>query len=608
MSVKTALLVLVGCLVWCGDGGADALPIRVFKAGRTGFVSAQGRLLAEPRYACVGQWSEGRIWVRESAQPAASGVFLDERAQPLAMGPARDLASVFPEAPLPRFRDGVASVALPGGGYGYLNRAGRLLGHTSRVGVFMRQDDPLLLVVDQGRHGYIDRQGTLIIQPQFEDAKPFRGGRAAVAEAGRWGLINETGEWIARPAFDDLRWFAEDSRVWSYGQGEKRGLVGRDGSRRTAARFDDVGLVQGDAVTVREGDRWGLVSLAGGICLEPRHAGLQPLGREAGLWAAQSASGHWGVVSVQGRELAPAVYDRIEAPLPGVWLGWRNGVVGLLNPSNGQWRSAVRYLNLVPLPEPFHPLAWAMQPGGRGVVDLTTEDVRVPFRHSHVREWGPFLACQQGRRMTLYDSAGAFVRDWEGHVDGLPEFESLQDGVGVFRGADPRAGAFHASGGTLIRADGSRPLAEWFEAVGSWSAGLIGARRAGRWGLVDVEGRWVVPPRFEALGPFSGRVTPAAEGGRWGLVDLQGEWVCEPVFDAIGGASGGLFPVCRDGGWGLVDENGAERLPCVYDGLEWGSDADGTPRLHGTGSPSTESSRTGLESIEATEENLEFRI
>ena len=99
---------------------------------------------------------------------------------------------------------------------------------------------------------------------------------------------------------------------------------------------------------------------------------------------------------------------------------------------------------------------------------------------------------------------------------------------------------------------------------------------------MDGRGRWVVEPRFEALGAFSGAVAPAAKAGRWGLIDREGRWATEPTFDNIGTAWNGRFPARRGNAWGLIDATGAEVLPCVYDGLEWGSDFRGDPLRYGS--------------------------
>lgn len=47
-----------------------------------------------------------------------------------------------------------------------------------------------------GRWGYVDEKQHWIIQPRFEDAQEFKGGRAAARQNGKWGFINKRGEWL----------------------------------------------------------------------------------------------------------------------------------------------------------------------------------------------------------------------------------------------------------------------------------------------------------------------------------------------------------------------------------------------------------------------------
>jgi len=99
---------------------------------------------------------------------------------------------------------------------------------------------------------------------------------------------------------------------------------------------------------------------------------------------------------------------------------------------------------------------------------------------------------------------------------------------------------------------------------------------------VDRHGAWRVEPRFDAVGVFADGAAPAAEAGRWGLIDRAGRWAAEPAFDKIETAWNGRFPARRGNAWGLIDATGAEVLPCVYDGLEWGSDFRGDPLRYGS--------------------------
>lgn len=46
-----------------------------------------------------------------------------------------------------------------------------------------------------GKWGFVNEKQQWVIQPQFEDAKSFQTGRAAVKQNGKWGFINKRGDW-----------------------------------------------------------------------------------------------------------------------------------------------------------------------------------------------------------------------------------------------------------------------------------------------------------------------------------------------------------------------------------------------------------------------------
>ncbi|MDD2882952.1 MAG: WG repeat-containing protein [Rhodoferax sp.] len=47
-----------------------------------------------------------------------------------------------------------------------------------------------------GKWGYINERQGWVIPAKFEEAKEFKGGRAAVKQNGKWGFINKRGEWL----------------------------------------------------------------------------------------------------------------------------------------------------------------------------------------------------------------------------------------------------------------------------------------------------------------------------------------------------------------------------------------------------------------------------
>jgi hypothetical protein len=82
------------------------------------------------------------------------------------------------------------------------------------------------LIREQGRFGYIDGRGHVIIPPRFEGARCFHEGRAAVRVGDKYGYIDDTGKTVVAPRFD----FADDfsDGVAVVNQGGRWGHFGSD--------------------------------------------------------------------------------------------------------------------------------------------------------------------------------------------------------------------------------------------------------------------------------------------------------------------------------------------------------------------------------------------
>ena len=47
----------------------------------------------------------------------------------------------------------------------------------------------------------------MVIEPQYDDARSFSNGYAAVQKDGKWGFINSDNEMVIEPEFEDARGF-----------------------------------------------------------------------------------------------------------------------------------------------------------------------------------------------------------------------------------------------------------------------------------------------------------------------------------------------------------------------------------------------------------------
>lgn len=84
-----------------------------------------------------------------------------------------------------------------------------------------RLSEGLLAVKRDGKYGFAERNGELVIAPQFQRAFYFSEGLASVMVDGKWGYINKKGTMVIAPQFHRCNEFAEGLA-----------LVTREGKRR----------------------------------------------------------------------------------------------------------------------------------------------------------------------------------------------------------------------------------------------------------------------------------------------------------------------------------------------------------------------------------------
>ncbi|HEY0003893.1 MAG TPA: WG repeat-containing protein [Pyrinomonadaceae bacterium] len=179
---------------------------------RFGFIDKRGKLVIGfdrlPKTTrAVGEFHEGRAWIylrREASESVGSRGYklgyIDERGR-IAIEPRFDSAR--------DFHEGLAYVRRQGF-RGFIDREGR---EVIKVDELIKADDPQakdfhegLAAVGtrelEGRWGYIDRSGRLVVKPQYTFADDFSEGLAGVEiDKEKYGFINRQGEMVIAPRF-----------------------------------------------------------------------------------------------------------------------------------------------------------------------------------------------------------------------------------------------------------------------------------------------------------------------------------------------------------------------------------------------------------------------
>ena len=95
-----------------------------------------------------------------------------------------------------------------------INKEGKQIGKNVYEDAKCFLDSTYAAVKINGMWGFVDGQGKIVIEPQYEDAKSFLNGFAAVKKNGLWGYINQDGELVIAPAFEDANSMSEKGRAF----------------------------------------------------------------------------------------------------------------------------------------------------------------------------------------------------------------------------------------------------------------------------------------------------------------------------------------------------------------------------------------------------------
>ncbi len=169
----------------------------------------------------------------------------------------------------------------------------------------------LYVIKENGKYGYIDKTGEIIIPPKYDDAMPFSDGlaRVMVNDHGysRWGFINSKGEFVIKPELFAAKDFKEGLAPILAGD-NKWGYTAPNDTTGYAIgpQFDDASEFFDEMARVRVGSNWGYINKQGRLKLPPIY---QQAGNFSHGLARVEQNGQWGFVNDDGKIMISEIYS-----------------------------------------------------------------------------------------------------------------------------------------------------------------------------------------------------------------------------------------------------------------------------------------------------------
>ena len=312
-----------------------------------------------------------------------------------------------------------------------------------------------------GKWGYINPKGEIVIEPQFDRASDFsakKKGLARVRIGDKWGYINRAGKF-----FDQVWDFSEGLAVVNIGGkndedgdfqgGGKYGYINRAGDVVINPQFDDAWDFSEGLARVKISDKYGYINRAGDVVINPQFDDAWDFSK--GL-ARVKISDKWGYINRVGEVVIEPQFDVVE-----------NFSEGLARVKiSDKWGYINRAGDVVINPQ-------------FDVAENFSEGVAVTFIHR-------FIPGGHATTRTEFSLEGL------GLAPVIVEVEK----EGRFIDRKFINGIYHYWG--FINREG-----KYFDNVWDFSEGLARVRIGNKWGYINRAGEVVIEPQFYRASDFS---------------------------------------------------------------------------------------------------------
>jgi hypothetical protein len=348
-----------------------------------------------------------------------------------------------------------------------------------------------------GKAGFIDSRGRIVIKPTFKDTGGFFNGLAPFEDYnGKWGFIDKKGTVVVEPVYDWAFGFYSGGDLARVQLGGKWGYINAKGEQVIKPQFNDAGGFREGLACVEIGKKYGFIDLRGNSVIEPQ----------------------FDSPSMFFEGLAAVMID-IPAPLPG-FTAQKDHKWGFID-KTGNW---------------IIPPTW---------------DGGLSFYAGMARVWKHLGHSKENREGFLIDKTGKVVWDensftirsysadtmvvrMEG-ADGLNLAdrngkritERMFDDIGFFSEGLSAAASGEKYG--FIDRNGEFVISPRFDFALYFKDGLALVRDGKKYGFINASGEYAIRAKFDYAWPFGGDAALVVEGEKTGYIDKTGRYIWKPT-------------------------------------------------------------------------------
>ena len=197
------------------------------------------------------------------------------------------------------FTEGLAAI-VKNGKFGFIDKTGRVVVEPKfdYTGIAFRDGAMIVGEMKYGRmkYGYVDKNGKTIIPPRYDEATYFSEGLASVRISDKWSVIDKSGATVSKLNFNYPLKFTEGLASVKFNG--LYGFVDKDANVVIEPKFELASLFSEGLAAVKSGGKWGFIDKSGNFAIEPRFDEVNKFKEKR---AVVRVGELWGIIDKSGK-------------------------------------------------------------------------------------------------------------------------------------------------------------------------------------------------------------------------------------------------------------------------------------------------------------------
>ena len=347
-------------------------------------------------------------------------------------------------------------------------------------------NESLVTVCKDGKWGYMNKSGEIVIKCQFDDAGLFtEDGLARIKIGEKYGFVDKTGTFITNPQYDWASSFSDGFAVIQ--QGDLYGYINTDGKIAINPQYDEAYSFGNGYAIVVVGENWGIIDEAGKYVINPQYGAeyydtysiayeLSNADNVKKVLLPAMKNEKYGYIDIKGNTVIDFQFDSTSGfDENGYALVSVGSKVGLID-KKGKYILNTVYDDLWLLEDDLYCFC---ENNKYGLIDTDGTEIAAPQFDSIVSAGDGYLYVVLGDKIGLIDLEGKYVIN--------PVYAQLYNySNGLFlAGDDTYYGYVNAKGEQVI-------ALQFDDASGFADCGVACVRKGDRYGYINTKGEYVI--------------------------------------------------------------------------------------------------------------------